>query len=69
MVVLDPLKVKITNFPSSCPLEIQVPNFPADESKGFHTITLDQVFYIEQTDFLEVSCNNKHNLISAINAM
>ncbi|KAJ8302256.1 hypothetical protein KUTeg_021243 [Tegillarca granosa] len=40
MAVLDPLKVTITNFPSDCPNEISVPDFPADEKK-------------EQTDFRE----------------
>ena len=53
MAVLDPIKVTITNFPGS-PTEVQVPNFPADESKGHHTIPLDNTLYIERDDFREV---------------
>ena len=54
MAVLDPIKVIVTNFPGS-PTEVQVPNFPADESKGHHTIPLDSTLYIERDDFREVS--------------
>ena len=53
MAVLDPIKVTITNFPGS-PTEVQVPDFPADESKGHHTIPLDNTLYIERDDFREV---------------
>ena len=54
MAVLEPLKVTITNFPADhCGL-VEVPNFPADESKGFHQVPIDNVIYIEQSDFREV---------------
>lgn len=53
MAVLDPLKVIITNFPSDCPNEISVPDFPADEKKGSHKIAFTSIIYIEQTDFRE----------------
>ncbi|XP_059505659.1 glutamine--tRNA ligase [Stegostoma tigrinum] len=55
MAVLEPLKVIITNFPSNQPLEISVPDFPADESKGFHTVLITSTIYIEQSDFREVT--------------
>lgn len=54
MVVTDPLKVTITNFPSTDPIELTVPNFPADESRGSHKIKFDSVIYIEKSDFNEV---------------
>jgi hypothetical protein len=31
-----------------------VPNFPADESKGFHQVPFAPIVFIERTDFKEV---------------
>lgn len=53
LVVLEPLKISITNFPSDKPITLKVPDFPADETKSIHEIALDRVIYIEQTDFKE----------------
>ncbi|XP_006873679.1 PREDICTED: glutamine--tRNA ligase isoform X2 [Chrysochloris asiatica] len=53
MAVLEPLRVTITNFPAAKSLDIQVPNFPADERKGFHQVPFASVVFIEQTDFKE----------------
>lgn len=36
------------------PLDIQVPNFPADETKGFHQVPFASTVFIERTDFKEV---------------
>ncbi|XP_028907369.1 glutamine--tRNA ligase [Ornithorhynchus anatinus] len=54
MAVLEPLPVTITNFPSSKAMNVLVPNFPADETKGFHQVSFSSTIYIEQTDFKEV---------------
>ncbi|XP_006036689.1 glutamine--tRNA ligase [Alligator sinensis] len=54
MAVLDPLRVTITNFPAAKALEVPVPNFPADETKGFHHVPFLPTLYIEQSDFREV---------------
>lgn len=51
LVVLEPLKVTITNFPHAKPINIDVPNFPSNPEKGSHSIVLDRVIYIEQSDF------------------
>uniref|UniRef100_A0A8C4PLY1 Glutamine--tRNA ligase n=1 Tax=Equus asinus asinus TaxID=83772 RepID=A0A8C4PLY1_EQUAS len=51
MAVLESLQVIITNFPAS--LDIQVPNFPADETKGFHQVPFGPIVFIERTDFKE----------------
>ena len=51
MAVTEPLKVTITNFPHTNVVELTVPNFPADESRGSHTIKFDSVVYIEKSDF------------------
>uniref|UniRef100_A0A8B9N184 glutamine--tRNA ligase n=1 Tax=Accipiter nisus TaxID=211598 RepID=A0A8B9N184_9AVES len=41
--------------PSPQALEVLVPNFPADESRGFHKVPFQTTIYIEETDFREVS--------------
>ncbi|XP_037956511.1 probable glutamine--tRNA ligase isoform X2 [Teleopsis dalmanni] len=51
LVVLEPLKVTITNFPHKAPIELEIPNFPQNPEKGTHKILLDRVIYIEQSDF------------------
>ena len=52
--MLEPLKVTIRNFTASEPTEIEVPDFPADESKGSHRVPFEKTVYIEQSDFREV---------------
>lgn len=54
MVVLEPLKITIENFPSDKPLKVNVPNFPNNPELGSHEVTFDKVLYIEKTDFMEV---------------
>jgi hypothetical protein len=54
MVVTEPLKVTITNFPHDSMIELSVLNFPGEESRGSHTIKFDSVIYIEKSDFSEV---------------
>ncbi|XP_038267450.1 glutamine--tRNA ligase [Dermochelys coriacea] len=54
MAVLEPLRVTITNFPTEKALEVLVPNFPADETKGFHKVPFQATIYIEHSDFREV---------------
>jgi len=51
LAVLDPLKVTLTNFPHANGFQVQVPNFPGDESKGHHYVDMDKVFYIDKSDF------------------
>ena len=52
--MLEPLKVTISNFTASEPTEVEVPDFPADESKGSHRVPFEKTVYIEQSDFREV---------------
>jgi len=49
MVVLDPLKVLITNYEGS--EEVIIDNNPNDENAGSHKATFSNVIYIEQEDF------------------
>ncbi|EDW51188.1 probable glutamine--tRNA ligase [Drosophila sechellia] len=51
LVVLEPLKVTIKNFPHDAPAQLEVPDFPQNPQQGTHKITLDKVIYIEQGDF------------------
>ncbi|TRY62895.1 hypothetical protein TCAL_00369 [Tigriopus californicus] len=51
MVVLEPLKVNITNFVPGMSYEIEVPDFPDNPEKGSHKITFGQCLYIERSDF------------------
>ena len=54
MVVLEPLKVTISNFPHENAIKLTVPNFPNEPDKGQHDIVFDEIVYIEASDFKEV---------------
>lgn len=54
MVVLEPLKIVIENYPGKGPTKVPVPNFPNKPEVGNHTVTFDRVIYIEKSDFMEV---------------
>ncbi len=53
MVVLNPLKVIITNYPDEQIEELDAVNNPEDESAGKRKVTFSKVIYIEQEDFRE----------------
>ncbi|XP_072941638.1 probable glutamine--tRNA ligase [Epargyreus clarus] len=53
MVILEPLKLTIKNFPSDKLIEVTVPDFPNEPEKGSHKVILNKVLYIEATDFME----------------
>lgn len=54
LIVLEPLKITITNFISDKPIVLNVPDFPGQvDSKASHNIIFDRVLYIEQSDFKE----------------
>jgi hypothetical protein len=59
MVVLEPLKVKVVNFPLPETTGIQVPNFPNDPQQGFHYVSFGKELYIERADFKEVRYSSK----------
>lgn len=54
MVVLDPIRVDITNFPSGAPASISVPNIPGNDRAGCHQVAFASTLYIDATDFREV---------------
>eukprot|EP01103_Thecamoeba_quadrilineata_P019927 TRINITY_DN8303_c0_g1_i1.p1 TRINITY_DN8303_c0_g1~~TRINITY_DN8303_c0_g1_i1.p1 ORF type:complete len:833 (-),score=227.45 TRINITY_DN8303_c0_g1_i1:32-2500(-) len=56
MVVLEPLKVTITNYPADKVEELSMPNHPRFPEKNSHKLFFSRVIYIEKTDFrLEAS--------------
>ena len=59
MVVLEPLKVKIVNFPLPATTDMQVPDFPSDPQQGFHFVPFGEELYIEHSDFKEVRYPSK----------
>ncbi|CAG9840357.1 unnamed protein product [Diabrotica balteata] len=54
MVVLEPLKITIENFPHSKPIALSVPNFPSKPELGSHDVILNRTIYIEKSDFMEI---------------
>lgn len=54
MVVLEPLKITIENFPHKESVQISVPDFPNKPDSTTHSVAFDRVIYIEKTDFMEV---------------
>ncbi|XP_034067049.1 glutamine--tRNA ligase [Gymnodraco acuticeps] len=54
MAVLEPLKVTITNLAENAKSDVRVPDFPANEARGSHTVPFTRTIFIEQSDFREV---------------
>lgn len=53
MVVLDPLKVTITNYPEGQSEMLPIDNNPEDENAGAREIPFGREIYIEREDFME----------------
>ena len=51
MVVVDPLKVVITNFDENETEDVEIPNNPNDEMAGVHKALFSREIYIEKADF------------------
>ncbi|WP_206460314.1 glutamine--tRNA ligase/YqeY domain fusion protein [Anaerovorax sp. IOR16] len=54
MVVMDPLKVVITNYPEDLTEEMVIENSREDESKGVRKVPFSRELYVERDDFMEV---------------
>ena len=52
MVVMDPLKLVITNYPEGQVEELPSKNNPQDETAGEHTMTLSRELWIEKGDYM-----------------
>lgn len=53
MVVMEPIKLIIQNYPNNGPVELEVLDFPGEKDKGHHLAIFDREIYIDSTDFLE----------------
>jgi glutaminyl-tRNA synthetase len=53
MVVFDPLKIVITNYPAGQTENVQSDENPEDESAGMRDIPFSRELYIEREDFME----------------
>ncbi|KAL2913211.1 Glutaminyl-tRNA synthetase [Polyrhizophydium stewartii] len=53
-VVLDPVKVTLTNVAANFGLELTVPNKPRDDSYGSRVLPFTRTFYIDRSDFREL---------------
>ena len=58
MVVLDPLKVVITNYPEGQTEQLVAPNHPQKEEMGTRIVPFTREVYIDRADFKE-EANNK----------
>ena len=54
MVVFDPLKVVITNYPDTVEI-LETENNPEDQTAGTRTMPFSREIYIERDDFMEVA--------------
>lgn len=54
MVVLEPIKLTIKNFPQDKAIKCTVFDFPNEPERGHHEITFDEILYIEASDFKEI---------------
>jgi len=59
MVVVDPVRVTLTNLPADQVEELTAPNHPKDESRGTHKVALSRVLYIDRSDFRADAANDK----------
>lgn len=53
MVVFDPLKVVITNYPEGQTEQLSGENNPEEENSGTHAIPFSREIYIERDDYME----------------
>lgn len=54
MVVMDPLKVVITNYPEDQTEEVEIENSKEDEEKGGRMVPFSREIYVDREDFMEV---------------
>ena len=54
MVVMNPLKVVITNYPENSLEEVDIENSKEDEAKGTRKVQFSRVLYVERDDFMEI---------------
>lgn len=54
MVVMNPLKVVIANYPEDVTEEVDIENSKEDEAKGIRKVPFSRELYVERDDFMEI---------------
>ncbi len=54
MVVMNPLKVVITNYPEEQSEMVEIENSKEDESKGTRMVSFSRELYVDRDDFMEI---------------
>ena len=54
MVVKEPLKVVITNYPEGQSEEVELENSKEDETKGTRKVSFSRELYVDRDDFMEI---------------
>jgi len=62
MVVLDPLKVNITNWPENMTEMLELENMPDSTDAGNRAVPISSTIYIENDDFMENPAKKFHRL-------
>ncbi len=62
MVVMNPVKLVIDNYPENLVEEIEAVNNPEDPGAGVRKVPFSKELYIEETDFMEVPVKQFHRL-------
>lgn len=62
MVVMNPVKLVIDNYPENLVEEIEAVNNPEDPGAGGRKVPFSKELYIEETDFMEVPVKQFHRL-------
>ena len=62
MVVMNPVKLVIDNYPDGLVEEMDAVNNPEDPSAGTRKVPFSKEVYIEETDFMEVPVKQFHRL-------
>lgn len=63
LVVINPLKIVLTNINDNHQEEITVPNHPQKPEMGTRTVPFSRILWIEQEDFMETPLKGFHRLI------
>ena len=58
MVVFDPIKVVITNYPEDLTEEMEIENNSMNEEMGYRKVPFSRELYIDREDFMEVPVKN-----------
>ena len=62
MAVLDPVKLRITNYPEDKTETFEIPNHPSHPEMGTRKVSFSGTLYVERADFMEEPVPKYHRL-------